>query len=333
MVFNDYQKERIVYYHRLGFKAPTIKTLLATRESIYVSREGIHKFLEKYVETGCLNRRPGSGRPFKITAEIRRIVEQQMRLDDETSAYQLHGLLVSRGYSLSIQTILRCRAALGWTFRGSAYCQLIGEENKQKRLDFVHQYKDDPFDNVIYTDECTVQLETHRRFCCRKKGETPRPKPRPKHPLKVHVWAGISKQGSTGICIFDGIMDKELYVEILDRTLLPFIHSVFPNGHRFMADNDPKHTSRFAQDYLKANNVYWWRTPAESPDLNPIENLWHELKEYIRREIKPKTKTELVEGIKVFWRTVDQKKCIKYIQHLKKVIPKVIELGGAATGY
>ena len=92
-----------------------------------------------------------------ITAEIRRIVEQQMKLDDETSAYQLH---VSRGHSLSIQTILRCCAAFGWTFRGSAYCQIIREENKQKRLDFVQQYKDDPFDDVICTDKCTVQLET-----------------------------------------------------------------------------------------------------------------------------------------------------------------------------
>ena len=105
-------------------------------------------------------------------------------------------------------------------------------------------------------------------------------------------------------------------MEILDRTLLPFIHSVFPDGHRFTADNDPKHTiyqPKAYQAYLKAKNVYWCRSPAESPDLNPIENLWHEPKEYIRRETKPKTKMELVEGIKVFWQTVDQKKCVKYI--------------------
>ena len=72
---------------------------------------------------------------------------------------------------------------------------------------------------------------------------------------------------------------------------------------------------------------------AESPDLNPIENLWHELKEYIRREVKPTSKDDLIDGIKKFWRTVDVTKCTKYIRHLRKVIPKVIDVRGEPTGY
>ena len=36
----------------------------------------------------------------------------------------------------------------------------------------------DAFENVVYTDECTVQLETHRHYCCHKEGEAPRLKPR-----------------------------------------------------------------------------------------------------------------------------------------------------------
>ena len=172
-----------------------------------------------------------------------------------------------------------------------------------------------------------------RRFCCRKKGEPPKPKPRyqctyictgyiniyyssvyrPKHPLKVHVWAGISMEGRTAICIFEGIMNKELFVNILDSTLLPSIRQLYPNGHRFMQDNDPKHTSGYAAQWMVNNGVNWWRTPPESPDINPIENLWHELKEYIRREVKPKVKQELVDGIWAFWETVDRDKCRKYI--------------------
>ena len=103
---------------------------------------------------------------------------------------------------------------------------------------------------------------------------------RAKHPTKVHLWAGISKRGSTGICIFDGIMDKihVLYMDIFNQTLVSFILSLYPDGHRFMADNDPKHTSNAATEFLEEKGVFWWHIPAESPDLNPIENLWHELK-------------------------------------------------------
>ena len=128
-------------------------------------------------------------------------------------------------------------------------------------------------------------------------------------------------------------MDAPLYIEILSKTLIPFLHEVYPDRHRFMQDNDPKHTSRAAKSYIAENCINWWQTPAESPDLNPIENLWHELKEYVRCEVKPTTKDELVSGILQFWDTVTPEMCRKYIWHLKKVIPRVIELNGAATGY
>jgi len=119
-------------------------------------------------------------------------------------------------------------------------------------------------------------------------------------------------KGPTNIVIFEGIMNTELYVEIIKTGLLPFIRERFPVSHRFMQDNDPKHTSGRAQKFLKDNNVEWWKTAAESPDLNPIENMWHELKEFIRREIKPHTKEQLISGIKSFWSTVDRRKCTRY---------------------
>ena len=128
-------------------------------------------------------------------------------------------------------------------------------------------------------------------------------------------------------------MKKELYVEILEESLLPFIQSTYPDTHKFMQDNDPKHASSYARTWMEEKGVNWWKTPPESPDLNPIENIWHELKEYTRREVKPKVKQELIDGILAFWRTVDVAKCNKYISHIHKIIPKVIELNGCATGY
>ena len=102
-------------------------------------------------------------------------------------------------------------------------------------------------------------------------------------------------------------MNVPLYCEILQQTLIPFIQEHFPPPatHCFMQDNDPKHTSHAAQQFFIDSNINWWKTPAESPDVNPIENIWHELKEYIRREIKPTTKEGLIDGINNFWSTVD----------------------------
>ena len=136
------------------------------------------KILKHYEDIGTIVRKPGSGRPTRITAEIKCIVEEQMQTDDETTAHQLHHLLVSKGYDISLRTILRCRTSLGWTFRGSTYCQMIREVNKEKRLQWAIENQGLDFDDVVWTDECTVQLESHRRFCCRKVGQRPKNKPR-----------------------------------------------------------------------------------------------------------------------------------------------------------
>ena len=77
-----------------------------------MSRRGVLKFLHHYEATGTILRKPGSGRPTKITMEVKRIVDEQMIRDDETSAVQLHALLATRGYKISLATILRCRSAL-----------------------------------------------------------------------------------------------------------------------------------------------------------------------------------------------------------------------------
>ena len=156
-------------------------------------------------------------------------------------------------------------------------------------------------------------------------------KGKPKHPIKVHVWAAISRRGVSKMAIFSGIMDAAFFVEgVLRPHLLPFITDVFPDSHRFMQDNDPKHTSRLAKAFYSSEGINWWPTPAESPDLNPIELVWHELKHFLRKTYKPVTK----EGLKTFWETrMTKEKCNQYINHLKKVVPKVIERDGRASGY
>ena len=180
MPLSTYAKMRIIVLYSAGNRAPKIQTLLK-EEDIVVSRVSVWKFIARFERSGSLARKEGSGRPTKLTPQVMALVEEQMNNDDETTASQLQKILNEAGIDISLWTILRCRKSLGWTFRGSAYCQLIRAANKQARLQWAKQYIDeceDGFLDVIWSDESTIQLEAHRRYCCRKKGCRPKNKPR-----------------------------------------------------------------------------------------------------------------------------------------------------------
>jgi len=256
--------------------AATLRVL--DSEGVSTCRQTVWRIRRHIRISGTAQPLPKSGRPTKLTAEVLQMIDDAMERDDETTGTELVVTLKNAGITASRTTILKGRHQLGWTTRGAAYCQMIRAVNREKRFRWAMENLNADFTNVIWTDETTVQLETHRRFCCRKRGQKPRYKPRPKHPVKVHVWAGISSRGATRVCIFEGVMDANLYVEILNGYLVPFVRRVYATGHRFMQDNDPKHTSRIAQDFFASRGINWWKPPPESPDANPIENLWHELK-------------------------------------------------------
>ena len=57
-------------------------------------------------------------------------------------------------------------------------------------------------------------------------------------------------------------------------------------------DNDPKHTSKVVAKWLKDNKVKVMEWPSQSPDLNPRDNLWAELKKRVRAR-RPTDLTQL----------------------------------------
>jgi len=128
-------------------------------------------YVKHLFNKGAIARKDGCGRKTKVTDEICQIVEQQMCLDDETTASQLYVLLTGMGHRLSLRTILRCRTSLGWTFRGNAYCQLIREPNKQKRLEFAREHQGNNFANVVVTTAATLNLTVWQSYQIQSKSE------------------------------------------------------------------------------------------------------------------------------------------------------------------
>ena len=228
----------------------------------------------------------------------------------------------------------RAIQASGYTNSTPRYCSMIREKNKVKRVNFCNELIDnnDDLSDIVFTDECTVQLHGNKVVCYRPSYAAAVHVPVPKHTLKCHVWAGISKRGKTQILTFDGILRKEFFVDqILDGTLKPFLQRAFPDGVRFQQDNDPKHTSNLAKGYLEDNNIPTIKWPSESCDLNPIEMVWNEMKYFIGKEM-PRTKDDLVCAINKFWDGLTAERCTRYIEHIFKVVPVCVLMGGQSTG-
>ena len=137
------------------------------------------KLLDRFKVRGTTHRKKGSGRHSILTGAKKLLIEEQMRADNETTAIQLHQMLKRNNVSVSLSTILRSRKALGWTFRGSAYCQLIRGANKVKRLDWAKENVGKDFPDVIWTDECSILKWSHTAdTAVAKVGEPPKNKPR-----------------------------------------------------------------------------------------------------------------------------------------------------------
>jgi hypothetical protein len=96
-------------------------------------------------------------------------------------------------------------------------------------------------------------------------------------------------------------MTGPVYVKLLDNELRPSIAKLFGHNNMiFQQDNDPKHTSKVARDYFEAYdyNVLEWRN--QSPDLNPIQNLWSILDQKLMHR-RPNTEEQLFDLIKTQW--------------------------------
>lgn len=185
------------------------------------------------------------------------------------------------------------------------------------RVEWARSYMKQDMKCVLFTDETRATLDgpdgwskgwvgfegkLHHRFRRQQGGGG------------VMMWAGIVNNELVGpIMVREGVKINSVnYCALLDECLVPWLDDQNLNRRKklvFMQDNAPSHSARATKEYLaslglKTQNLMVW--PPNSPDLNPIENLWSIIKRKVYSDGKQfSSKAELWEALQVAARSID----------------------------
>ena len=120
-------------------------------------------------------------------------------------------------------------------------------------------------------------------------------------------------------------MRKEDYIRILDENVKESAEKLQLGHNRmYQLDNDPKHTAKVVKKWSKDNDVNVREWQSQSPDLNPIENLWRDLTTRVMAR-KPTNLTQLEAFAKEEWANIPQKTCRKLLDTYKSRLEAVIK--------
>ena len=112
----------------------------------------------------------------------------------------------------------------------------------------------------------------------------------------MNVIGGISRLGPTKLLMFNGLMDAPAFETLMREFFIPFVNEKMPTFHILHIDNCPSHTATETNTFILDNNINHKKGPAQSPDLNPIELVWNDLKAYLCTVCKPNNMDELIAG-------------------------------------
>lgn len=187
---------------------------------------------------------------------------------------------------------------------------MLSKANLVKRRNWAIKHIDQPINfwkSMIWSDESRFCLVSDKpEKCIRRSNETFKPeclRKTVKFDEGVMVWGCFSYSGVGALVWIDRLkVNSAAYCHILDQGLLQSIARLFPDGnYLFQQDNAPCHTSKVTKKWFDEKSIpLFTNWPPQSPDMNPIENLWS----YIDRKIheKPcKSRLELWGRIQTVW--------------------------------
>jgi len=148
------------------------------------------------------------------------------------------------------------------------------------------------------------------------------------------VWECFCNNRIGPLVLIDGTLNSDRYIELLEEQLIPFLNNLGKENHIFQDDNAPCHASKKTKTWKNDNEIEFLPWPAQSPDLNPIENLWDILERRIRKHRPiPTNKREFFKVLKEEWNKIDENQLIRLVQSMPRRIEAVIKNKGNPTKY
>ncbi len=237
--------------------------------------------------------------------------------------------LGQKGVEVSHMTVSRHLTAQGYKKALPRATPMLTDVHKQKRIEWAQNHLNDDWNQTLFSDETAFQLfrNTVERWFKNKRPIRPMPKDR----TKIFAWGGFCIKGKTSLFCFRRIMNAEFYVEILQNHI-PEIDGMLGDDWRLQQDNDPKHTSRLAKEFLQDNVPEVMDWPSNSPDLNLIENLWAIVKGNVERRM-PKNLNDLEQFMVEEWQNISESTIINLIGSMKRRCELIIEKNGERIPY
>lgn len=307
------------------------------------SHATVQYIINQYQKTGSYKVRPRSGRPKKLSAREESSIVRKIKINPKLSAPKL-AAEVREEFSKTVnpQTIRNCLHRVGYNGRVMRRKPLISEKNRKKRLEFAVEHAakcNNYWENVIFSDETKINLfgSDGRDKVWRKKNTALKIEnvcPTVKHGGgNVLLWGCMSANGTGNLVFIDGIMDQHVYLNILKNNLKQSVEKLGLEGrYLFQQDNDPKHTAKLVREWIIHNVRQQLHTPPQSPDINPIEHLWEELKRRVRKH-QIKNKEDLKNKIIEEWESISPEVTRNLVSSLPKRLNAIIKANGNCTKY
>ena len=302
------------------------------------TEEAVRRWKRRYDQTGSVEDAPRSGRPRLLKEGARQAVSHHATATPAASTPK--ELLRTFDFDVCARTIRRTLDDLGLHGRVARFTPPLNEVHRKKRLSFCNGYGGwtaQLWASVLWSDEASVEMGVHGQvWVQRPAGLEWDPRftvHKAKHPPKCHIWGCMAANGVGRCFIFTEYLDKELMRTILDENLLPSVAQLgLTAPWWFQQDNDPKHTSKLVQAWIHNHGVSCLEWPPYSPDLNPIEHVWTDVKRRVEAST-PKTLEELKEELRKQWNATDPAFCQKLVASMPARMQAARAHGGWMSGY